>query len=130
MHWMVTKLVFKPSVQMQDLQCYPWNFKLIKNVKDIIVFLTKKVLISVNFSFLSLISKKCASHFRREPAITNKQFKGTKTLKSNSYLISHSFKGYLCKSEIVIFAWRVRAGHIPTFLKSFRSVLERGPSAK
>ena len=23
-----------------------------------------------------------------------------------------------------------RAGHVPTFLKSFRSVLERGPSAK
>ena len=92
---------------MQDLQCYPWNFKLIKNVKDIVVFLTKKVLISVNLSFLSLISKKWASHFRREPAIKNKQFEGTKTLKSNSYLISFSFKGYLCKSEIVIFAWNV-----------------------
>ena len=34
---------------------------------------------------------------------------------------------------IVIFALRVqlkiRAGHVPTFLKSFRSVLERGASA-
>ena len=68
---------------MQDLQCYPLNFKLIKNVKDIVVFLTKKVLISVNLSFLSLISKKWSSHFRREPAMKNKQFDGTKTLKSN-----------------------------------------------
>ena len=35
---------------MPDLQRYPCNYYLIKNVKDIVDFLTEKVFISVSFS--------------------------------------------------------------------------------
>ena len=37
----------------------------------------------------------------------NYQFKETKTLLSNSYLIRYSSHEYRCKSGIVIFSWRV-----------------------
>ena len=49
---------------------------------------------------LLLIRKKCANPFCREPANENKQFKKTKTLISNSYLIRQSFYGYHCKSAL------------------------------
>ena len=35
---------------MPDLQRYPWNLYLIKNVKDTVVILFQKVFISVSFS--------------------------------------------------------------------------------
>ena len=38
---------------MPDLQRYPWNHNLIKNVEDNFVLLTQKMFISVNFSIVS-----------------------------------------------------------------------------
>ena len=38
---------------MRDLQRYPWNFILIKNVEDIVVFQTQEVFISLSFSITS-----------------------------------------------------------------------------
>ena len=50
------------------------------------------------------IKKKCVSHFCREPAYENKQFKKTKkTWIYNSYLIRQSFWGYRCELDIAIF---------------------------
>ena len=88
---------------MPDFQLNPWNLNLIKDVEDIVVFLTRKSVYFCEFLF----SKKCASHVRTDTANENKQFKETKTLISNSYLIRKGFQGYHCKSDIVICAWRV-----------------------
>ena len=41
------------KIEIPDLQRYPWNLDLIKNVEDNVVFLTRKVFISVNFSIVS-----------------------------------------------------------------------------
>ena len=49
---------------------------------------------------LLVISKKCASYFRKEHANKNK-----KTVKSNLFLFRKELLEYLCKSDI--FAWRV-----------------------
>ena len=38
------------KVAMPDLQRYPYHPNLVQNVEDIVVFLTRKVFISVNFS--------------------------------------------------------------------------------
>jgi len=65
----------------------PWNFNLIKNMENTVVLFTQKVFISPSL----LISKKCASNFRRETANKNKQFKETKTLIFKLYLIRQSF---------------------------------------
>ena len=56
-------------------------------------------------SSLLLMSKKCASHFCRETANENKQFKETKTW---PHLIhTWSDKAFrFCKSGILIFTWR------------------------
>ena len=78
---------------MPDLQCYPWNLHLIKNVKYTVVFLTWKVFISDNFPLL-FINNKNASQLVIEPANENKQFKETKKwiLYLILYLIRQSFK--------------------------------------
>ena len=78
-----------PYKDSNDLQQYPWNLKLIRNEKDNVVFLTRKV-------FTCICEFLCYS--RRETANENKQFKETKTLIYNSYLIRQSFQGYRCKS--------------------------------
>ena len=44
------------------------------------------------------ISKKCASHFRRETANESKYFREIKSLLSNLYLIEQRFQGYDCTS--------------------------------
>ena len=44
-------------------------------------------------SLLLFISKKCASHFRRETSNENKQLKETKTMINNLYLSDKAFKG-------------------------------------
>ena len=62
---------------------------------------------SLKDSPLLLISKECSSHFCRETAKENKQSEKTKTLIFNSDLIRQSFQGYVCKSGIAIFAWRI-----------------------
>ena len=41
------------KMEIPDLQRYPWNLDLIKNVEDNVIFLTRKVFISVNFSIVS-----------------------------------------------------------------------------
>jgi len=43
------------KVSMPDSQQYPWNLNLIKNVEDIAVFLTRKML---NFDHFSIASDK------------------------------------------------------------------------
>ena len=88
---------------MPDLQRYPWNLHLIKNVKYTVVFLTWKVFISDNFPLL-FINNKNASQLVIEPANENKQFKETKTL--ILYLI-HTWSDKALKLGIVIYAWRV-----------------------
>ena len=57
------------------------------------------------------------SHFRRETANENKQFKDTKTLISNSCLVRQSFQGYLCKSGIATFPWEVEWNYTYSLLK-------------
>ena len=91
---------------MPDLQQYPWNLNLLKNEKDIVVFLTRNVFIFW-VSPLLLKIKKCASRFRKETATENKQFKENKNMISYLLLIGQWFQGYHCKSGIVIFSWRV-----------------------
>ena len=61
---------------MTDLQLYPWNNDLIKNVGNTVVFLTRKVFILIISPFL-LVETKCASHFCRETENENEQFEGT-----------------------------------------------------
>ena len=60
-------------------------------------------------SRLLLINEKCASHFRRETASENKQFKETNLwyLIQTWTLNRQHFLGYWCKSGIAIFARRV-----------------------
>ena len=98
-------VIYSKKMAMPDLQRYPWNFNMIKNVEDIVVYDKGGFFLWV--SPLLLINKKFASLFCRETASENKQFKETQTLISNSNLIRQSFQGYLCKSDIAIFAWRV-----------------------
>ena len=83
---------------MSDLQWYPRNLNLIKNVKNTVVFL-----INYFCEFLLLMNKKSSSNFNRETIKENEQLKETKTLISNSYLIRQSFQVYCCKSDIANF---------------------------
>ena len=56
------------KMTMPDLQLYPGNFNLIKNMEEIFVFLTQCLFLWVSLcSIVVLINKECASHFRREP---------------------------------------------------------------
>ena len=72
-----------------------------KNFKDIVVFLTLQVYISVGFFIATYKQEKSKSLSQTQ---RNRKWKGTKTLKPNSYLSRHSFQGYRCKSDITIFA--------------------------
>ena len=97
------KLTLYVKMATPDLQRYPWNLDLIKNVGDNVVLL--------NWTFLwpfsiILIRKKYASHFGRETTIVIKQFKETKILLCNSYLIRKIFQWYKCESGIAIFEQR------------------------
>ena len=62
---------------MSDLQRYTYKFNLIKEVEDNVVFLTRTVLISMNFS---IVPYEQTCHYCRETTNENKQFKKTKTL--------------------------------------------------
>ena len=99
-----------------ELQQYPWNLNLIKNVEDTIVFLTRKVFTSESFS-IAFYKQEMRGHFRRETANEKDDFKETKTLISNSHLIWQRFQGYRGKSDIAIFAWRVSWIYAYSFLK-------------
>ena len=44
------QVTLQTKVAMPDLQRYPCHPNLVQNVEDIVVFLTRKVFISVNFS--------------------------------------------------------------------------------
>ena len=96
-------MTFYSKLTMPDSQRYPWNLNLIKNVEDTVFFRTQKVFIFVSF-FIASFKKKCARYFRRKTSKENKQFKETKTWKSNSYLIRQSLQGYRCESAIANFA--------------------------
>ena len=80
---------FQAKTEMPDLQQYPWNqiWSIGINRR-----FTEKCLFKW-VSPLFLIITKCESHFHREIANKNNQFKETKTLISNLYLIRQSFKG-------------------------------------
>ena len=54
-------------------------------------------------SSLLLINMKSPSHYLADA----EKWKGTKTLKPNSYLSRQSFQGYRCKSDITIFSWMI-----------------------
>ena len=99
-----------------ELQQYPWNLNLIKNVEDTIVFLIRKVFIYESFS-MAFYKQEMRGHFRRETANENDHFKETKTLISNSHLIRQRLQGYRGKSDIAIFAWRVTWIYAYSFLK-------------
>ena len=90
---------------MQRWQCQIFNGTLETLLWSKISLLEKCLFLWV--SPLPLINEKCAGYICRETANENKQFKETKTLISDSYLIRHSFQGYRCKSDTSIFAWRV-----------------------
>ena len=63
-----------------NLQRYPWNINLIKNVEDTVVFLTKKVLLCVSFSISSYKQEMCKSFSQRNHKqnwTADKAFKGT-----------------------------------------------------
>ena len=67
---------------MQKWQCPIYSgthLYLIFNLEEPVIFLTRKVFISVSFSIASY-NKEFASHFRSETVFENKQFKETKTL--------------------------------------------------
>ena len=72
------------KMAMLDLQRYPWNLNLIKNVEDVFVFMTRKMFISVSFCIAS--DKKCASHFRRETTNKKQVKEFTKRVLTERYL--------------------------------------------
>ena len=69
-------------------------------MEDTVVFLTQEVFILVKFP-IAYYNRKCASHFRRETANDNKQFKEIKTWISNTYLDQTKLPGYCCKQSIL-----------------------------
>ena len=71
--------------------------------------------------------KTCGSQKQYSKKVNNKcvfPFRDTRGKLSTTWSAWEGHK-YWCATEV-----DNRAGHVPTFLKSFRSVLERGPSAK
>ena len=62
------------KMTMSDLQKYPLNHNLIKNVEEIVIFFNPKSVYFCEVSPLLLINKKCANLFRRETVNKNKQF--------------------------------------------------------
>ncbi len=69
------------------------------------------------FSPLILTNKKSSSHFRRETANENEQFKETKTWLSISFLTRQRIQGYRNKSDIVLFAFCME-GHLKLRLQA------------
>ena len=93
----VQKQYIEPIHGSTDLTVWAWNKASKygqcwirpneKNVKDIELFFWYKKCLFLQVSQLLLISMKCASHFCRQTANENKQFKETKTWISKSWLI-------------------------------------------
>ena len=71
-------------------------------MEDTVVFMTRKVFISVSFSLLL-----AQVTFAEKLQMKIKSLKFKKNIIHNSYLIRQSFEGYRCKSDIAIFPWRV-----------------------
>jgi len=61
----------------------------------------------LKISPLFLKGKKCASHFCKEPTNEDKQLFKNKNKNMDKSFFRESFRGYRCKSGIVIFAERV-----------------------
>ena len=79
-----------------------------KNVKDTVVYLTRKM----------FISQKCTSHFAEKQKMKMKNSKKQRH-GSNSYLIKQSFNRNCCKSGIAIFAWSVTRNYVTLHLKIY-----------
>ena len=96
---------------MPDLQRFPWNFNLIKNLEAIVVYLTRKLfIISVNF-FIA-----CLKTSNAQVTFTENQFKETKKVKSNSHTWSDkAFKGTVFNRELLSL---YREGHLKLRLLS------------
>ena len=73
-----------------------YNFK---NVKDSVVFLTQKVLISENFSIVSYTLEMCKSPLQRNHIYETNQFKSHHTS-------TKGFKGSACKSSVLPYLHR------------------------
>ena len=82
------KVALHAQMAMPDLQGYPWNLTLMWKIPS--CFLLDKSSFR-RVSPLFLISKICASHFRREPA-NDKAFKGTVVTRALSTLHVGSLK--------------------------------------
>ena len=61
----ISNMTLYAKMAMSDLQRYPWNLNLIKNMKDNGVFLTRKVFIYVMFSIASHNREMCDSFLQR-----------------------------------------------------------------
>ena len=104
---------------MPNLQRYPWNLNLTKNLEDSVrFFCARNVFISASFSIGSCKQALRKLHSQRNE---NKQFKQKKTWISNSCLIRQSFQGYRCKSCIIIFARRIFWNYANSPFKLFLS---------
>ena len=79
------------------LETFIWS----KMLMILTVFLTWKTLLFFS-SPLLFINKECASLFPNKPQM--KKNEKLKPLNDNSYLIKQSYEGYLCKSDIAIYA--------------------------
>ena len=97
------------KIAMPDLQRFTLETLIRSETWKIPLFSWLEKCLFLWISQLFLISKKCASHFCREIANDNKQFKERKTRISNSYLIRLRFQVYCSKSGTVIFAMK---GHM------------------
>ena len=84
--WAKFKVTLHGKMAMPDLQRYPWNFIRIKNVEDTVIFLTRKVFISVSFSNVSY------KQFAEKSQMKINSLKNKKTFIPNSYLIRQSFQ--------------------------------------
>ena len=107
-HFRFSTIYNKIKLKLKGL--YPSNINLIKNMEDIVVFLTRKVFFfSLSFSICTF---KLESHFRRETANKNMQKR---------------FLGYHCKSGIAIFAsmfiWNIASSSFQPFIFSYISHL-------
>ena len=106
------------KITMPDSHWYPWNLNLSKMWKIPSFFWLEKCLFQ-RVSPLLLISKNCTNHFRRETSIENKKFWETKTWIFNLFWIGQNVQGYLCKSGMAIFAWRVTWNYPDSLFKEW-----------
>ena len=90
------------------------KLNLFKYVLDYIV-LAQNLFISVSFSIVLLRSKKCASHFDREPPNQNKQFEETNHVSTRYHLDSQWYLKagsdqvwlwFVCKNDLGNFCFR------------------------